>query len=66
MNKLDRDEVKEAVLASMEKIAPAWQLDAIILAERMNETRECAKLIIKLDRLGLTANQISAAIRAKY
>jgi hypothetical protein len=58
--------MEEAVQAGIERIAPTWRMDAIITVERMRECRECAQLVIKLDRLGLSAAQIAAAIRAKY
>jgi hypothetical protein len=63
---MTRDDMEKAVQAGMERMRPIWEMDAIVLAERMDECRECAQLVIKLDRLGLSATQIAAAIRAKY
>jgi hypothetical protein len=60
-----KQDIQIAVQAGFNRYRPIWEMATIISIERMRERNECATLVIKLDRLGLSAAQIAAAIRAK-
>ena len=65
----DKDLMEKAVASAFERLRPVrerdWKIEAARIRAEHDERKECAKLVEKLGKIGLTHRQIAAVIRTR-